>query len=312
MTTGLGFVITLAVALGAWLLAWPFLKEHEAETKSELQQDWHDTLQQVRQIQDVASQVTHAITHVIAAQDTTQKCFTTAESLAERLQAEHQSLLQSLHQANDQEKKTLNLELEKQRRTEQEALQVIVHLLDHSYALFQAGRRSGQPALTEQLRQFRAACLDAARRLGIVAHEAQEGEIFDPRYHQTTDDSTPPPKSRIENTIACGYTYRGAGIRPIVVRMESAQTADETHSNDAPVADPYQDGSAAETTMNTGSFGVAMSYSETGSFSGELDPTSVEQTNEASAGEPEDSGHDIRHSDSNDPPSSPPRTSGTD
>lgn len=221
-STGVAFVITLAVVAGAWLLVWPFLKDHEMAAQAHLQEDWADTLQQVRHVQAVAAQVTSAITHVTTAQDTTRKCISQAEQLAERLQAEHQVFVQALHQSNDKEKRSMQLEIDKMRRSEEESLEVIVHLLDHTFALLQAGRRTGQTGLVEQLTQFRGACLDATRRLGLVAHEAAPGDKFDPQIHRVADASEDVEGGVIVGTIACGYTYRGSGIRPIIVRLESS------------------------------------------------------------------------------------------
>ena len=93
-----------------------------------------------------------------------------------------------MQRANDSERATLRLEVEKLRRAEADWLQVLVRMLDHVYALHQGALRSGQPMLIEQVGNFQNACRDAARRVGLTPFTANEAEPFDAQRHQLIED----------------------------------------------------------------------------------------------------------------------------
>jgi molecular chaperone GrpE (heat shock protein) len=158
-------------------------------------------------------------------QDTVTRTAATSTAAAEKVLAETKAFSELLSRTNDQEKAALKLEIDKMRRGHTEHLQVIVHTLDHIHALYQAGCRSGIPAVVEQLGQFRNACLDAARRIGLSVYEARPGDPFDPQAHQTPDGQTPPAGSTVEATIACGFTYQGQPLRRILVALQGSPVA---------------------------------------------------------------------------------------
>jgi len=94
-------------------------------------------------------------------------------------------------------------------------------LLDHVYALHQAGLHSGQPVLIEQLGNFQSACRDATRRLGLVPFEAKPDEPFNDTSHQLADPETKPQVGAcVAETIATGYTFRGQLLRPPLVSIK--------------------------------------------------------------------------------------------
>lgn len=219
-------VLTGAVAVGAWILVTPFLRDQEAELRLKENDGLADTLRQIQQLERVAASIAAGATNLAAGQQSLQRAEAAAGALVQQLGTERKSFTEALQRTQDQEKQTLKLELDKLRRGEEETLRVVCHLLDHNYAVYQASQRSSQPGVAQQLAQYRAACLDAVRRLGVVAHEATTGEAFNPDFHQTLDGSAPPPESRIAGTLACGYTIRGMAVRPIIVSVEgSAQIA---------------------------------------------------------------------------------------
>lgn len=219
-------LIVAAVALGAWMLCRPFLREHEAAIRASEQTNLAGTLTQIRHLEGVGQQVAGAAAQLTAAGQSLSGVEEAARELTAKISQERHQFAQFLQNVNDQEKQNTRLELEKLRRGEQEGLQVIVHLLDHTYALFQAGARSGQPGLVQQLGNFRAACLDSVRRLGLVSHEAEPGSGFNPDAHETHDGQEASVGTPIAGTFACGYTFRGAPLRRIVVvTQESALLA---------------------------------------------------------------------------------------
>ena len=231
------------VAFGAVVAILPFLREHSAAVKLWEQTNLAEAAQQLDQLVTIANQISAATTHWQSVQETAAKTAGIADETGRRIAAEAKGLTEFFQRADSQEKAASRLELEKLRRNEAEFLQILVHLLDHVYALFQASIRSGQPQLTHQIGQFRSACLDTVRRLGIIPHEARPGEMFDLRAHQTPDGQEPAAGSVIAATIACGYTYQGQPVRRILVALakeggpEPVAALGETAAADAPVTE---------------------------------------------------------------------------
>ncbi len=211
--------VVLCFIVGCWFGLLPFLREHTAAVKLWEQANLAAAAQQLGQVQDVANHIRQATAQWQSINEAAAKAAGTATAAVEKVTAEARAFTEFLGKANDQEKAALKLELDKLRRGGTEHVQVIVHMLDHIYALFQAARRSGVPSVVNQLGQFRGACTDAARRVGLATYEAQPGDSFDAQVHQTPDGQAPPAGTRIESTVACGYTYQGQPVRRILVSI---------------------------------------------------------------------------------------------
>jgi molecular chaperone GrpE (heat shock protein) len=220
------------VGLGAWILTIPFVRDHEAAVKLWEQANLAGATERLNQLDAVARQIASATGQWHEAQKLSAGTVATAGDIAGRLTTEARNFSEFLAKSNDGERQTLRLEIDKLRRGEQDTVSAVLLLLDHSFALFQAGVRSGQPQLIQQLGQYRAACLDGVRRLGIIAHEAGPGEPFDPQRHQTVDGAEPAAGTPIEGTVACGYGYQGSVVRKIVVEVAAGAAV----SGDAPEA----------------------------------------------------------------------------
>ena len=78
----------------------------------------------------------------------------------------------------------------------------------------------------EQLGGFQNACLDVARRVGLVPFGAEAGETFDGEKQQLPDSSAPPDASTIGETVAAGFTFQGQLLRRAVVTLPGP--ADQT------------------------------------------------------------------------------------
>jgi molecular chaperone GrpE (heat shock protein) len=125
-----------------------------------------------------------------------------------------------LQRANDNEKATLRLELDKLRRGESDSVQVVVRLLDHVHALHAGAVRSAQPRLVEQISNFQSACHDAVRRIGLTPFAANAEEPFDPQRHQLVDvEAKPESGAVVSETVAAGYNLQGRLLRPALVRL---------------------------------------------------------------------------------------------
>ncbi|MGA4644566.1 nucleotide exchange factor GrpE [Limisphaera sp. 4302-co] len=223
---------TICLVTGAALGVAPFWLEYRALCRRLETATLAEGLLQARHAEAAARRIAEATDNWQMIQDQAARTAAQAREIAERMAAEVREFTAFLERANDTEKATLRLEVEKLRRAEGEWLQVLVWILDHVYALYTAGLRSGQPRLIEQLTQFQNHCRDAARRLGVVPFEVPPGEPFQPERHQTPDGQTPPEGSVVRETLATGILFQGRLVRPAVVAVEPP-ASDQTARPDA-------------------------------------------------------------------------------
>ena len=210
------------VALAGWFGIWPFLRDHDAELKFAEADSLTETVAKIQQLETVANQITSATAHWQNALEQSLKTVATADTIAQRMATQEKEFIEFMQKANDTEKSTLRLEVDKLRRTEGEWLQVIVRMLDHTYALYQASVNAGQPQLVQQLGNFQFALRDSARRVGLAPFVPGANEPFDPALHQLEDEKiAAPPNALIAAAIATGYTYQGKLIRPALVTLQT-------------------------------------------------------------------------------------------
>ncbi|MGD0261188.1 MAG: nucleotide exchange factor GrpE [Verrucomicrobiota bacterium] len=218
--------VVLCVVGGALLGLAPFLLEYDALVKLAEAGALTTVVSQLHNLEGIAAQISGATSQWQDAQDQADKTARSAREIAERMTAEVKAFTEFMQQANDSERATLRLEVEKLRRAESDWLQVVVRMLDHVYALHQGALRSGQPNLIEQLGNFQSACRDAARRVGLTPFTANEAEPFDVQRHQLVEaGAKPPPDAVVAETIATGYTFQGRLVRPALVRLRENPAA---------------------------------------------------------------------------------------
>ncbi len=246
----LAFVI-VCVAGGAWLAVLPFLLEYRVTAKLAEAQALTTVVAQVQKVESVAANIARATGQWQTVQEESAKTATAAKAIAERMGKELEAFTEFIQKANDGERATLRLEVDKLRRAEGDWLQVIVRMLDHVYALHNGAVRSGQPNLIENLSNFQNACRDAARRVGLTPFQPQPEERFDPQRHTLANgDAQPPPDAVVRETIATGYTFQGRLVRPAVVLVSekpgeivsAAQPApgDEPQGSENEIARPQE------------------------------------------------------------------------
>ncbi|HEY5915420.1 MAG TPA: nucleotide exchange factor GrpE [Verrucomicrobiae bacterium] len=216
------------IATGAVLSIVPFVLEYQALVKVAETNALTNVVAQVQDIGRIAEQISGATARWQNVQDEADKTANAARTIAEKMAAELKLFTEFMQRANDSEKSTLRLEVEKLRRGEQDWLQVLVRMLDHVHALHAGAVRSGQPNLIEQLTHFQNACRDVSRRVGLVPISAEPAEPFDPQRHQVMDgDGTASAGAIISDMVATGYTYQGRMLRPILVRLQQASAPAE-------------------------------------------------------------------------------------
>ena len=209
-----------ATSLGAWLCVLPFLKDYQVASKLAESNALSTALAQIKNLEEIQKQISTATGQWISVQDNSAKAVAAAGEISERMTKESDSFRQFMEKANESERSHLRLEVEKLQRAQGDWLQVLVRIMDHIYALNQAGARSGQPALISQLIQFQHACRDAARRVGLAPVAADRYDTFDPKVHQLANSKEEaPPNAQVTEVLAIGYSYQGNLIRKALVSV---------------------------------------------------------------------------------------------
>lgn len=233
-------LITAAVVVAALLAVWPFRIEYETEVKFAESGRITSAVEAIQNLEAIARQIQQATGQWQGVQEHAGRTTQAAREISDRMTAEARAFSEFMTKANDSEKATLRLEIEKLRRGEGQWLQVLVHLLDHVHALYQAGARSGQPSLAAQLAAFQSACRDLVRRVGLVPVEATLNDQFDPEQHDLIpDQGKPEGPAQISQIVATGYSYQGQAIRKpiVVVTPDASPEEDQPAIGEAPIAE---------------------------------------------------------------------------
>jgi molecular chaperone GrpE (heat shock protein) len=234
--------IGVCVALGALLGVVPYLLEYRAVIKYGALIKLIETsslcaaTEKISNLESCVAQISSATDHLQTAQSHADKTAGTAKEITDRMTAELREFTAFLQKANDGEKATLRLETEKLRRAEGEWLGVLVHILDHVFALARAAERSGQENLIAQHNQFQNACRDTARRVGLTPLLAAPGESFDAQRHQLPEGGGVSPGATIGEVLATGFTYQGKLIRPVMVRVQNGEALAESTGENKQIA----------------------------------------------------------------------------
>jgi len=220
------FACVACVALGAGLAALPFFKEFSAVSRLAEAESLTTVVSQIHKVEQLTALIGSSTAHWQTVQEAAGKTAGTAKEIAERMAAEVKAFNEFLQRANEGEKAGLRLETEKLRRAEAEWLQVIVRMLDHTFALHRASLESRQPHLIEQLSHFQNALRDAARRVGLAPVVAGADEPFDEKRHQLIDgEAKPDGDAAVGETLMSGYTFQGRLLRPALVRLRNGTGA---------------------------------------------------------------------------------------
>lgn len=230
------YAVILTVAplwmIGAWICIKPWLEEFRAQNKHLENETLASAVEQIQKLEEVASRIQTATASWQSAQEAATRTATAAREIEEKIKGNMKEFMEFNERVNSEEKKHMNLELEKLRRTEADWLQITARMLDHTYMLNQAGQRSGQANLINQLNNFQNAQRDTVRRMGLVAFVPALGEEFNSRSHQTeTPDTEPPAGSVISEILATGFTFQGQLLRRALVRVIAPQSETPTESN---------------------------------------------------------------------------------
>jgi len=224
-------LLVLCVSGGALLGILPFVLEYRLTVRLAEASSLSTAVEQMRNLEEIAEQITGATGRWHNVQEASEMVSASAKAIAERMATEAKAFTEFMQKANDSEKATLRLEIDKLRRMESEWLQVLVRMLDHVYALNLAAARSGQPKLMEQLGNFQIACREAARRVGLAPFAPNPSERFDSERHQLLEETIKPAAdATVAETIATGYTFQGRLLRPALVRLNGNGNGSAPHA----------------------------------------------------------------------------------
>jgi len=212
------------VATGAWVMVWPFLKEFQARADLTEATELAASVEKISSLEVLAKQVENATEQWLHVEDRANEINATSKEIAGRINAEAREFTEFLQKANDAEKNHLRLEVDKLNRAQVDWVKVVTGMLDHVFALNQAGRQSGQEKLVRQLDNFQAACRDVARRVGVVTHLPKPEEEFDAAKHQLRDsEAEPEAGAKIIGIAAQGLSHQGQVLRKAVVVIEGEE-----------------------------------------------------------------------------------------
>jgi hypothetical protein len=229
------WLFALVVVLGAVLAVVPFLLEYRTAMKMVEIGAMTHAMPQAKNLEELAGQIAAATAQWQGISEHSSGAVNAAKEIADRMTFEMTGFSEFMKKVNDGEKANLRLELEKMRRAEGEWVQLVVRLLDHTYALYLAAVRSGQTNVIEQITQFQNACRDVTRRAGLVAFAPAAEEPFDAKWHHSTDSqAVSMADARVQETIATGYTYQGKMIRPALVSLQNPPPGGSEVVADAP------------------------------------------------------------------------------
>jgi molecular chaperone GrpE (heat shock protein) len=212
------------VALGAILGVIPFILDYRAMGKALEVNALGAVAEKIQNLEKLAAQISSATNQWAGVQETVQgnsdKTVAVTKDIADRMAEEIRQFSEFMKKMNDSEKATLRLEVEKMRRGELEWLQVLVTILDHTFALHTAAIRSGDVKFAAPITTFQNACRDIARRLGLTPFTPEPNEPFDAERHQLVDIKEKPPAGAVvAETMGTGYTFQGRLLRPALVRL---------------------------------------------------------------------------------------------
>ena len=222
-----------SAALGTVVGALPFILDYRAMGKLIEVNALGAVAEKIQNLEKLAAQISSATNQWAGVQESVQgnsdKTVAVTKEIADRMAEEIRLFSEFMKKMNDSEKATLRLEVEKLRRGELEWLQVLVHILDHVFALHTAGVRSGDVKFAAPVTNFQNACRDIARRLGLTPFAAEPNEPFDAERHQAAGNrETPPAGAVVAETIGSGYTFQGRLLRPALVRLHDGNASAET------------------------------------------------------------------------------------
>ena len=212
--------ILVCALFGAGFAIAPFYFEYKIEAKAIEIAQLTTVAKEVGKMKAVAKQISEATENWDAVQETSAQTAKLAEEIAEGIQASVKEHDAYMAKASTDELNTLKLEVEKFRRMESDWAKTLVSVLDLVYRLERSAAASGKEQFIKTTGVFQNQCRDVARRVGLLAFEAEHGAVFDPELHAVPDgEKAPEDDAKIAETRLPGFRLQGRIIRKPLVAV---------------------------------------------------------------------------------------------
>ena len=172
-------------------------------------------------MEDVAMQIAECTGNWTQAQKASGQSIAAAKEVAAQIAEDAKSFTTTMAELNNSKVKSLELEVEKLKRAEQDWGGIVMGQLILVYRLRESAVLSGKEQFIETMTSFQAQCRDMARRVGLTAYDAKEGDAFNPEQHQLPDvDATAGKDAMVAATKLPGFTLQGRLMRKAVVALK--------------------------------------------------------------------------------------------
>ena len=212
--------ILVCALFGASFAIAPFYFEYKIEAKAIEIAQLTTVAKEVCKMKAVAKQISEATENWDAVQEASVQTAKLAGEIAEGIQASVKEHDGFMAKASTDELNTLKLEVEKFRRMESDWAKTLVSVLDLVYRLERSAAASGKEQFIKTTGGFQNQCRDVARRVGLLAFEAEQGAVFDPELHAVPDgEKAPGDDAKIAETRLPGFRLQGRIIRKPLVAV---------------------------------------------------------------------------------------------
>ncbi len=211
--------ILVCAVLGAGFAVAPFYFEYRAEAKAVEIAQLTTVAKEIGKMEAVAQQIADASESWASVQSTSEQTAKLAEEIASGMAATVKDHDEFMANANTEELNTLKLEVNKLRRVEADWANTLVGVLDLVYRLEQSAQASGKEQFIQTMTQFQGQCREVARRVGLVAFEAEKGAAFNPDEHALPEGEQAGDNASVTQTRLPGFRLQGKLVRKPLVAV---------------------------------------------------------------------------------------------
>ncbi|MBQ7589083.1 MAG: nucleotide exchange factor GrpE [Verrucomicrobia bacterium] len=232
------WALAIILGCGAWIAILPWFQENKNNAALSQLDGLRSVGECIQQMNTFSAGMNSAIASLANVQKMTEASARAASEAENKIVAHSQDFAERLSKAVSYEKSSLQMQIDKLRRAEDDWIHTGIGIMDHVLALSNAGIQSGKPEIAEQMRHFRGACLEFAARAGLQPFIPAPTDTYDPEKHILPPNTpTPEPGTRISRVLVPGFQYQGQLIRKAMILAENIEfTQGEVQTPaDAPV-----------------------------------------------------------------------------
>lgn len=211
--------ILVCAVLGAGFAVAPFYFEYRAEAKAVEIAQLTTVAKEIGKMEAVAQQIADASENWASVQSTSEQTAKLAEEIASGMAATVKDHDEFMANANTEELNTLKLEVNKLRRVEADWANTLMGVLDLVYRLEQSAQASGKEQFIQTMSQFQGQCREVARRVGLIAFEAEKGAAFNPDELALPEGEQAGDNASVTQTRLPGFRLQGKLVRKPLVAV---------------------------------------------------------------------------------------------